>query len=338
MSWAPTNHRQKILPDLNASKLGLECLAFSGYEDICDRIHDYVENHNNTGWKQRVKKGLDEFILRGCKPISRYYNSNDPGAFGILMYHRVSPKIAGIEEPTWNVTPDQMEKQLKGLIQLGFTPVPLSEAVQHHQLGLDLPHNAFVVTFDDGYANNFTQAFPVLERLGVPATIFLATAYLGEDVPFPSDDWSQTGKADPDTWRPLTLEEAHQLNSSDLIELGSHTHTHDDFRGRPRELQQDVELSLSFMKREFDILHPTFAFPFGVRRFGFSSDDLIKAVKQTRVRCSLSTESQLAHLHQSPYYWGRFTATQADDAERLAVKLSGWYSRVKNGMRRLARR
>ncbi|MCA9039356.1 MAG: polysaccharide deacetylase family protein [Planctomycetaceae bacterium] len=338
MNWSSFKQANLSLTGLNSSKIGLERLALSRYEEICDRINDFVDSHHDSGWKRRIKKGLDKCILRGCKPISRMLTSGDTSSFGILMYHRVTPRLPDLAEPTWNVTPEQFEEQLKGLLELGFTPVPLSLAVQKHQLGLDLPSNSFVVTFDDGYANNYLHALPVLEKLDIPATIFLATAYIDEQVPFPSDDWSCTGEADPVAWRPLTLEEAHQLNQHSLIELGTHTHTHDDFRGRPQEFQRDLEISLEFMKREFDIVHPTFAFPFGVRRFGFSSDELIRAAKQTHVRSSLSTENQLAHLRQSPYYWGRFTANQADDAQTLAVKLSGWYSRIKDGMRRLAHR
>ena len=44
--------------------------------------------------------------------------------------------------------------------------------------GLPIPRKTFVVTFDDGYVNNLTQALPILTRLGVPATVFVATAYL----------------------------------------------------------------------------------------------------------------------------------------------------------------
>lgn len=340
MSWTPTTEDRArfTLQDLISSKIGFEQLAIARYEEICDRISDFVDSHYDTGWKRNIKQSLDSFILRGCKPISRRWKSVDPAAFGILMYHRCTPPVECETEPTWNVTPDQLENQLRGLLDLGFTPIPLSTAVKHHQLGMELPPNAFVVTFDDGYANNYTHALPVLEKLGVPATIFLATAYIDEFVPFPSDDWSCSGKADPISWRPLTLEEAHKLNKSELIELGTHTHTHDDFRNRPRDFERDLEISLEFIKREFDIVHPTFAFPFGVRRFGFSSDELIRAARKTQVRCSLSTEGQLAHLRQSPYYWGRFTAHQTDDAHLLAVKLSGWYSRIKQGMRKLAGR
>src|SRR5690606_15967920 len=97
------------------------------------------------------------------------------------------------------------------------------------------------------------QAFPVLRRLKIPATVFLATAYLDSSRPFPCDDWSVTGQDDvpASAWRPLTTNECAEMQQSGLIELGAHTHTHQDFRNRPEALRDDLIQNIAELKDRF---------------------------------------------------------------------------------------
>lgn len=92
----------------------------------------------------------------------------------ILIYHRVlaerDPIFPG--EPTAEDFQRQMA-QVKGV----FNVLPLPEAVARLKAG-SLPARAACITFDDGYADNLTLATPILKQLGLPATFFIATAYL----------------------------------------------------------------------------------------------------------------------------------------------------------------
>ncbi|MFZ2650125.1 MAG: polysaccharide deacetylase family protein [Burkholderiaceae bacterium] len=69
------------------------------------------------------------------------------------------------------------EKQMR-FVRDHFTPLSLAEVLAALDNGKPLPRRSLVVTFDDGHADNYTHAFPVLKSLGVPATIFLSTAYI----------------------------------------------------------------------------------------------------------------------------------------------------------------
>jgi peptidoglycan/xylan/chitin deacetylase (PgdA/CDA1 family) len=182
-----------------------------------------------------------------------------------------------------------------------------------------------VVTFDDGYENNYLSALPVLEELQVPATVFLATAFLDHHGPFPFDDWSAAGsKRVPDiSWRPLTTEECRLMTASGLVELGAHTHTHQRFAGRCQDFARDLETSVAVLRDRFDILQPTFAFPFGL-----NSPEMIDAAKKAGVRCALTTQPERSHLHTDAFGWGRFAADDADTAATLAAKMNGWYEPV----------
>jgi peptidoglycan/xylan/chitin deacetylase (PgdA/CDA1 family) len=218
--------------------------------------------------------------------------------------------------------------------------MPLTEVLRRHAERAAIPRMRFVVTFDDGYENNLLQALPILNKLQIPATIFLATAYLDSNRPFPSDDWFVAG--DPgvpaETWRPLSTEQCRELTASGLVELAAHTHTHADFRNRPVELAADLARCRKVLRERFEVDQPTFAFPYGTKSDGFASEALARAARAAGMRCSLTTEPQLVRPGDDPYDWGRFAAEEHDTAATLAAKLSGWHTLLRSLARKVLRR
>ncbi|TAK91048.1 MAG: polysaccharide deacetylase family protein [Burkholderiaceae bacterium] len=92
----------------------------------------------------------------------------------ILIYHRVLSQA----DPLTPDVPDalQFEKMMRAL-RASFNVLPLSEAVTCLQAGT-LPARAACITFDDGYADNATVALPILQRLGLPAAVFVSPGFL----------------------------------------------------------------------------------------------------------------------------------------------------------------
>ena len=254
--------------------------------------------------------------------------------FGILTYHRVAEPVAGLEPPTWSVTPAQLRNQLMGLLARGFEPWSLTKLVEFRRAELYIPSNAFAVTFDDGYENNYTQALPILRELNVPVTIFLATQYLDSDRPFPFDDWSATGspQVPTESWHALSTDQCHALLSSGLVEFGAHTHSHQRFVGRCDEFRQDLATCLDVLRQRFGIVRPAFAFPYGA-----SSAELIATARQAGVSCCLSTRTARIHVGQDEFQWGRFGVEANDAADVLAAKLTGWYTSVSQAAKTIAR-
>jgi peptidoglycan/xylan/chitin deacetylase (PgdA/CDA1 family) len=257
-------------------------------------------------------------------------------SLGILMYHRIVPRVAGVAEPTWNVTPRQFRRQLEGLLTHGYRPLSLREALQHNQSGGAFPSRRFIVTFDDGYQCLYHDAFPILTELRIPATIFVPTAYLDSEAPLPFETWSAAGSAAVpcESWRSLTTSQCQAMMNDGLVEIGTHTHTHDDFRGRPQALADDLSASLEVLRDRLGVLQPTFAFPFGRKKLGFSSAELAEAARRAGAVCALTTESDLVVHGSDPFDWGRFTVTQADTPLTLQMKLDGWYSVARQAWRR----
>ncbi|MBI5430580.1 MAG: polysaccharide deacetylase family protein [Nitrosomonadales bacterium] len=92
----------------------------------------------------------------------------------IMIYHRVLAE----QDPIFprEVTAETFDAQISCLKAV-FNVLPLAEAVTRLKNGT-LPARAACITFDDGYADNLTQALPVLQKHGMHATFFIATAYL----------------------------------------------------------------------------------------------------------------------------------------------------------------
>ena len=259
-------------------------------------------------------------------------------ALGIVTYHRVAPVVPGLPKPLHNVTPESFREQITGLLRRGFTAWPLQRVIEFSNENRFLPPRTFVVTFDDGYESVFSGAWPVLRELRVPATIFLNTAFVDSDYPFPCDAWGlrYEGFAPPNTYRPLRDCQCQEMLDSGLIEFGAHTHTHQDFRDRPDDFHEDMLENLRELHNRLGVVRPTFAFPYGTAHAGFTGGELLTIARQLDLQCALSTESVLVIPGSDPFGWGRFNSFPWDTSATLAAKLSGWYSWAPKLKQRLA--
>jgi peptidoglycan/xylan/chitin deacetylase (PgdA/CDA1 family) len=121
----------------------------------------------------------------------------------ILMYHQVKPDARYVNRLAVSV--DTFRRQMSFLKRYGYNVVTLERLVDFISAGKRIPHNTVVVTFDDGYLNNYTHAFPVLKEYGIPATIFIIT--------------DEVGRAQGDR---LSWDQIREMSSSGLISFGSH--------------------------------------------------------------------------------------------------------------------
>ena len=105
-------------------------------------------------------------------------------AVPVLMYHRIcdlTPEEA--RSPLMRdltVSPAQFEEQVRYLVDNRFTVLTVEEVEAALRERHPLPERAVALTMDDGYRDNFTCAFPILARYGIPATVFLVTGVVGD--------------------------------------------------------------------------------------------------------------------------------------------------------------
>ena len=137
----------------------------------------------------------------------------------ILAYHHIAipPPDADAVRVDLSLPPEAFRQQLQYLVEQGYTTITLSDLIHHLARGAPLPPKPIILTFDDGYCDAYTRAFPLLQRYGLSGTFFLVTGFIDQEHP-EYLSWAQ-------------VKEMHRAG----MRFGSHTYTHPDLRDKPVE-------------------------------------------------------------------------------------------------------
>jgi peptidoglycan/xylan/chitin deacetylase (PgdA/CDA1 family) len=130
-----------------------------------------------------VKDGLRNVVATAAPPL---WGLSAQSRLLILMYHRVLPlkdPARQFEQPGMIVAPETLEMHIR-VLRRRFQLVHLDDWMRDSANGLGLPRLACALTFDDGWRDNYTQAFPVLKAAGAPATIYLVSNLVGGNYGF----------------------------------------------------------------------------------------------------------------------------------------------------------
>jgi peptidoglycan/xylan/chitin deacetylase (PgdA/CDA1 family) len=126
--------------------------------------------------KQSRKEAIYRSLCRmGLQDWSRQRHATD---LTILMYHGLVADQSGTD-PSWLLLPlERFEEQL-AYLAANYQVISVADAARHLAERRPFERPTACITFDDGYRNNFTLGFPILQRMGLPATIYLATSLIG---------------------------------------------------------------------------------------------------------------------------------------------------------------
>lgn len=113
---------------------------------------------------------LLRLLLRGRKWLPRH-------SLVVLNYHRILDEPTEFDQGVISATPAEFEEQVR-LVAQAATVLSMAELCRILDGELRMPDNAVMITFDDGYSDNYHRALPILLRHGVCATFFVTTAYL----------------------------------------------------------------------------------------------------------------------------------------------------------------
>ncbi len=134
----------------------------------------------------------------------------------ILMYHYISqpPPDADVYRVDLSVPPEHFESQLQYFKEAGYRVITLDDLLYFLADGIPLPEKPIILTFDDGYEDNYVNAFPLLRKYGVAGCFFIISDFVNEKQP------------DYMTWP--QIEEMSAAGQR----FGSHSRNHPDLRGK----------------------------------------------------------------------------------------------------------
>jgi peptidoglycan/xylan/chitin deacetylase (PgdA/CDA1 family) len=178
----------------------------------------------------------------------------EPGLF-VLIYHRVGAG-AGLE---LDLPSETFHRQMRWLRDHADV-VPLEAGLGRIDGGERPGRDLVAITFDDGYRDVHSRAWPALRDLGLPATLFLATGFLEGSAPAPL---SRAGSPRGEEPAPLRWDQVEEMVGSGLVTVGSHSHTHPDFDGiSPGQAEDELGTAGEVLARRLGAEGvATFAYP-----------------------------------------------------------------------------
>lgn len=165
----------------------------------------------------------------------------------VLNYHHVHDE----DENFFRVTTKQFERQMQYILDCGYTFVTLDQFLERP----DAPASV-LVTFDDGYEDVYYNAAPILERLKIPALMFLIAGYIGK-----WNDWD--AHAAPSRRRHMNEAQVFDILRESWT-IGSHSMNHPDLRQLDKTgLETEIALSKKALFEKFRAPIRAFAYPGG---------------------------------------------------------------------------
>lgn len=201
----------------------------------------------------------------------------------ILMYHAVDERPSAI-----SIFPERFAWQMSSLRDNGYQPVTLTKLVRSFRDGGEVPTRPVVITFDDGFESVYTQAWPVLNRFGFEATVFLVAGYCGK-----LNDWPTQPSTAP-RFRLMDWKQIQEMARYG-IEFGGHTLSHPRLdKLAPQELKHEILDSKALLEDRLGCAVSVFAYPYG--RYNQATKKLVGET----YRAACGTELGLAGNNSDP--------------------------------------
>jgi len=240
----------------------------------------------------------------------------------VLTFHTLDDRPSVISFP-----PELFRCGLARLHESGHRTVSLLEAVDCLRRGTPFPERSLVITFDDGYQTVYDEAFPVLQRYGMSATIFLTVGKTGTAKP--ADRLPSLNDRPMLTWR--QIREMQQWG----ITFGAHSLTHLDLTRLPfDQVKAEISDSKAIIEDALGTPVACFAYPYG--RYDRWSRDIVRQ----HFACACSDRLGLITLKSDPYVLERVDMYYLRSAHLFNLpgsKLFPWYIQTRAIPRQIRR-
>ena len=202
----------------------------------------------------------------------------------ILMYHSIDNN-----NEFFTVSPDEFERQLEHLRKNNFNVIKLGELANSVKNNSIKP-NTVVLTFDDGFKDNYTNAFPILKRLSFPATIFITTSLINSSI---------SGR-NGTHFNLLDRDEIKEMSDSGLVEIGAHCHNHVKLaKLSAAEITNELSVSKKILEEITGSTVNSLAYPYG------SFNEEVKAISLKYFNIACSVEKGRINMGSDPMEFKR---------------------------------
>jgi peptidoglycan/xylan/chitin deacetylase (PgdA/CDA1 family) len=264
---------------------------------------------------------------RAAWPVTRLDRKGHLSGPVVLCYHRVLPRNSSARLPAYAVTPEQFRDQMSLLTREGFTSLTLEEFQEAARGERELAPRSILITFDDGFADNYLLAWPIARECGIKLNLFLCTGLIAGET-----DEAQLTIADrenksnhPHLWQALTWTQVREMSAAEVC-TGFHSHTHRNVaRLRREELAADAAKGILLFTRELGARPTCFAFPYG--HYGSYSDAAISVLREQGLELFFTTEMGRARANSANPI-PRIVIHPEDDLQSFRRKLYGGYDWV----------
>jgi peptidoglycan/xylan/chitin deacetylase (PgdA/CDA1 family) len=218
----------------------------------------------------------------------------------ILMYHyiRVPPDYAA-DRIGWGLStsPEDFKLQMNYLAQRGYHPITLTDLRDYLRGNRPLPDRPVVITFDDGYADLYTQAFPVLKYHHFKAVAYIVSGFVGR------------------IGQNVMPDQVREMDAYG-IEIGAHTANHVDLTSAGGSLGSEVSGSKAAL--EALVGHPVLDFCYPSGRYNAA---VIQAVQAAGFDSATTTESGAVHTLNDRFTWSRVRVSGSESLDDFVMGL-----------------
>ncbi len=234
-----------------------------------------------------------------------------------IYYHKVIKDESEAGKHGIYVTSEQFEKHLRYLKNNGFRSVSTEEALSLKKQNT-ITGKEIVITFDDGYEDNYTNAFPLLKKYGFNAEIFLVAA-------LENNEWDLK---DNEPLSPMLKKEQIIEMKEYGIRFGSHTLNHRDLtKCTPEEMYNEIAGSKKLLEDKLGFKIESIAYP-----YGNYNGEVIEIAKSAGYKFGYATDRGPLGMHEDLFKIRRITIFPNTDPFHFARKVKGNYifKKIKN--------
>jgi peptidoglycan/xylan/chitin deacetylase (PgdA/CDA1 family) len=225
----------------------------------------------------------------------------------VLMYHSITEDT----QSSLSVSPENFKKQIAYLERSGYSVISLDELVKGIVKGERFSNKQVVLTFDDGFRDNYINAFPVLAKHGMPATIFIATDYIGENPEY------------------LTWDQIRAMAENN-IDFGGHTCSHAYLPSLKHTKFLVSEIAGCKAAIEKELGRPIYYFCYPTGGFTQEAKELVKMAGY-KGACTTNRGFDMSNLDVYEINRIKITDLDANKPFHFRIKLSGYYNLFRKG-------